>query len=285
MNAKVFAVSILAAIGISSAGNLASRFCEQDNPSFAFSKVSISEDRNLYWKIECGCNCTGDFFSTVYFRWNKGEKPKILLSVSDIQSCSVLKPVTNQVHDLELYTREEDEDGVQRIPVYDTVIFNGERYVPKNKLRNVTLATLDTVALVSKIERDLANPTSEALPSQASRNALSLFKSGSKLAAADTLLKAVGPKPWTIDNSNVSIFNDLGFFLEESGRYQESIDVLSAVIAKFPDRMPAYLNIADAYAGLKNNDKAKENYKKYVELMTKAGKQSKIPERAMHTQQ
>jgi hypothetical protein len=111
------------------------------------------------------------------------------------------------------------------------------------------------------------------------KNSLSLFKSGKKSEAAQTLFKAVGPKPWIIDTGTVGMFNDLGFFLEEAGQFQDAIDVLTEVIAKFPDRTPAFLNIADAYAGLKNNDKAKENYKKYIELMTTAGKQGKIPKR------
>jgi tetratricopeptide (TPR) repeat protein len=88
-------------------------------------------------------------------------------------------------------------------------------------------------------------------------------------------------RPWNISSQTVTIYNDLGFFLEQGEKYQEASEVLSEVIAKFPDRIPAYLNLADAYAALINSDKAKENYKKYAELMTKAGKQGKIPKRVV----
>jgi tetratricopeptide (TPR) repeat protein len=113
------------------------------------------------------------------------------------------------------------------------------------------------------------------------KSALTLFKSGKKHEAAHQLQKAIGSKPWTINNSNVTIYNDLGYFLQEAGMHQDAIDILSEVIAKFPDRIPAYLNIADAYLGLNNAQKAKENYQKYIELMTKAGKQTKIPKRVI----
>jgi hypothetical protein len=84
-----------------------------------------------------------------------------------------------------------------------------------------------------------------------------------------------------LSKENLLFFNDCGYYLEQGGKYQEAIVVLSEVIAKFPDRIPAYLNIADAYLGLNNAQKAKENYQKYIELMTKAGKQTKIPKRVI----
>ncbi|HEX2955709.1 MAG TPA: tetratricopeptide repeat protein [Chitinispirillaceae bacterium] len=88
-------------------------------------------------------------------------------------------------------------------------------------------------------------------------------------------------KPWLIDSINLTFFNDIGYFLEQSNKYQAAIDVLSEVIEKFPMRTPAYLNLGDAYTGLKNSDKASENYKKYIELMKKEGKEKKIPQRVM----
>lgn len=73
--------------------------------------------------------------------------------------------------------------------------------------------------------------------------------------------------------------NDVGFLLGETGYYQESIELLDAVIARNPTRTVAYLNLADSYWGLKNKALAAQAYKKYAALMTDAGKALKIPAR------
>ena len=281
MNNFFFVIVLCLLIKSAYPDKLSEIFCEQENPSFAFSKTNISTDGNSYWKIECGCNCTGDFFSTIYMRWNKGEMPVILLSVSDIRSCSAIKTVTNHLNDLVLYTLEDDENDVPRTPVFDTLVFNSKNYIPKNLLKNVTLVEFDTVALTVKIMKNLSNVSPVSSNQQAYEKALALFKSGKKLESARILQEAIGPKPWAIDDNNVAKFNDLGYFLQEAGQNQDAVDVLTEVIAKFPERIPAYLNLADAYAGIKNSNKAKENYKKYAELMTKAGKQGKIPKRVV----
>lgn len=73
--------------------------------------------------------------------------------------------------------------------------------------------------------------------------------------------------------------NDLGFLFGETGNYEESIELLNAVIARNPTRTVAYLNLADSYWGLKNKARAAQAYKQYAALMTDAGKASKIPAR------
>ena len=73
--------------------------------------------------------------------------------------------------------------------------------------------------------------------------------------------------------------NDVGFLLGESGYYEESIELLNAVIARNPGRTVAYLNLADSYWGVKDKVRAAQAYKQYASLMTSAGKGSKIPDR------
>ena len=73
--------------------------------------------------------------------------------------------------------------------------------------------------------------------------------------------------------------NDVGFLLGESGYFDESIVLLSAVIARNPDRTVTYLNLADSYWGVKDKVRAAQAYKRYAFLMTGAGKRSKIPDR------
>ncbi|AKV10777.1 hypothetical protein B723_04205 [Pseudomonas fluorescens NCIMB 11764] len=73
--------------------------------------------------------------------------------------------------------------------------------------------------------------------------------------------------------------NDVGFLLGESGYYDESIVLLSAVIARNPGRTVTYLNLADSYWGVKDKVRAAQAYKRYALLMTSAAKRSKIPDR------
>ncbi|MEB0043807.1 MULTISPECIES: lysozyme inhibitor LprI family protein [unclassified Pseudomonas] len=61
--------------------------------------------------------------------------------------------------------------------------------------------------------------------------------------------------------------------------YQESVELLNAVIARNPARTVAYLNLADSYWGLKDKKQAAQAYKQYATLMSGAGKASKIPAR------
>ena len=75
------------------------------------------------------------------------------------------------------------------------------------------------------------------------------------------------------------LLNNKGYFLQKHGYNEEAIILLALVIKKFPKRIVAYLNIADAYWALNQHDEAKVNYKQYVNLMT-LGKQdlTKIPQ-------
>ena len=73
--------------------------------------------------------------------------------------------------------------------------------------------------------------------------------------------------------------NDIAFFFEQAGYFKESIYLLEKILEKYPKRTVAYLNIADAYWGDNNKDKAIENYKIYISQMKENGKETKIPKR------
>jgi len=80
--------------------------------------------------------------------------------------------------------------------------------------------------------------------------------------------------------SNISLMNDKASYLEQFGAFEESISILERVISKSPDRVVAYLNIADAYWGSNEKENARDSYKKYIELMKAQGKDiKKIPPR------
>lgn len=77
----------------------------------------------------------------------------------------------------------------------------------------------------------------------------------------------------------VSWSNDLGFLFEQTGYYQEAAELLKHITLKHPDRVVAYLNLADAYWALGKKEPAQTAYNQYYEKMIEAGKKTRIPER------
>lgn len=110
--------------------------------------------------------------------------------------------------------------------------------------------------------------------------ALRYFREGNILAAIDELKNRIGDV-WHAEFPQVDIFNDYGYFLEQGKQYREAIDILNAVLFHAPERMVAYINLGDAYWGLKDKGNAKEAYKKYIELMKKNGNEKKKPKRVV----
>lgn len=78
-------------------------------------------------------------------------------------------------------------------------------------------------------------------------------------------------------NQHITAYNNIAYYLEQAGNYKESAFLLEEIIKEFPSRTVAYINLGDAYWGLKDHSKAKEAYKKYIELMKANGKEAKIP--------
>ncbi len=109
--------------------------------------------------------------------------------------------------------------------------------------------------------------------------ALVLYRSGKAEEAAQMLSWKVGAPPFGMNSANIYVYNDYGFFLEQSGRFQEAESILLEVLQNSPDRMVAWLNLGDAQKGQGKNKQARLSYNRYVELMQQNGKQSKIPKR------
>lgn len=87
-------------------------------------------------------------------------------------------------------------------------------------------------------------------------------------------------KDYPISTSTVVAYNDFGYALAQAGEYNKAYQVLTEVEKYFPDRAVLKLNIADV---LWETDKGRSTayYKKYVELMQKAGKTKLIPAKAL----
>lgn len=84
---------------------------------------------------------------------------------------------------------------------------------------------------------------------------------------------------YPICRQTVQQYNDMAYYCEKGGNYKESIYILNKVLNQFPKRTVAYINLGDSYWGLKKTQKAHKAYNKYIELMRKSGKESRIPKR------
>jgi tetratricopeptide (TPR) repeat protein len=76
-------------------------------------------------------------------------------------------------------------------------------------------------------------------------------------------------------------YNDIAYYLQQANANEEAIFLLEKIIEKFPNRTVAYLNLADAYNGINNKEKAKVNYEKYISLMKQDNRELKIPKRVL----
>ncbi len=88
-------------------------------------------------------------------------------------------------------------------------------------------------------------------------------------------------KDLTITHEHLTFYNDKAYYLEQSGLYEEAINLLEKIINQHPNRTVAYINLGDAYWGLGNKDKAQQTYKTYVKQMKANAKGTKIPKQVL----
>jgi len=86
-------------------------------------------------------------------------------------------------------------------------------------------------------------------------------------------------KKFPLSKNNLNDYNNIAYILSINGNQKTAIELLREILHKFPNRTVAYLNLADSYWAIGNQELAKENYKKYIELMKFQKKNlTKIPE-------
>jgi uncharacterized protein (TIGR02145 family) len=86
-------------------------------------------------------------------------------------------------------------------------------------------------------------------------------------------------RTYPVSNANHVIYNNMGYYLEQAEAYDAAIYLLNAVLEKYPQRVVAHLNIADAYWGNGERVKARKHYEEYVRLMKDQKKDiSNIPQ-------
>jgi tetratricopeptide (TPR) repeat protein len=115
----------------------------------------------------------------------------------------------------------------------------------------------------------------EDVVKRAKEGSLYDYSGGSNVERYKTYLKK-----YPLSDANLVIYNDMGYYLEQAKAYAAAIYLLRAVLEKYPQRIVAHLNIADAYWGNGEPEKAKKHYEEYVRLMKSQNKDmSKIPQR------
>lgn len=82
-----------------------------------------------------------------------------------------------------------------------------------------------------------------------------------------------------LDAKNVVDINNLAYYLLEGGHITSAVILLREIHRKFPHRIVAILNLADAYQELEMNSEACILYAKYIEEMHAAGHSNQIPQR------
>ncbi|WP_428740651.1 tetratricopeptide repeat protein [Tenacibaculum sp.] len=102
-----------------------------------------------------------------------------------------------------------------------------------------------------------------------------------KLACDIEVIDVVNQYCPVYNKNYLTMFNDIGYFLEQSGLYEESVYILEVIIKEFPNRTVAYINLGDAYWGLGKKEEAKQVYKVYVEQMKAKNKERKIPSQVL----
>ncbi|SMS12850.1 tetratricopeptide repeat protein [Pseudomonas viridiflava] len=81
--------------------------------------------------------------------------------------------------------------------------------------------------------------------------------------------------------NNQQILNDTAYFWQQANYNGDAIWLLEKIIDNNPERVVAYLNLADAYWSEGEKQAAQKNYNTYVSIMIQQGRQQKIPSRVM----
>lgn len=84
-----------------------------------------------------------------------------------------------------------------------------------------------------------------------------------------------------LSQKNVERINNIAFFSVKYRQPIPAIIILRDIVNKFPDRVVAYLNLADAYYAVGDNVNAKKSYVKYASMMRDIGKENRIPKRVI----
>ncbi|GEN77517.1 tetratricopeptide repeat protein [Chryseobacterium hagamense] len=149
-------------------------------------------------------------------------------------------------------------------------------YVDNFNLLNKTYEDLQSIGaeLPDRFEQD--SPSMSVYDSENILFAIQNFQNSPE----DFFISYPDVKNGDLKISNVESANNQAFHLEKTGANQQSKILLEQIIRQFPDRIVAYLNLADVLWKIQDHDQAKIHYAKYLSLMKSQNKNlSKVPQR------
>jgi tetratricopeptide (TPR) repeat protein len=86
---------------------------------------------------------------------------------------------------------------------------------------------------------------------------------------------------YPLTEKTVTQYNNIAYYLQKQGLNNEAIYLLEIILEKYPNRVVAHYNIADAYWAIGKKEKAIKHYKIYIELMKQKGKEKEIPKEVL----
>ena len=253
-----------------------------------------------YWAIKCDCQCTMENHTRVLFQWAGKDSDFEALLMGEFSRMYTLPTKTNNVNDVNVRIRLPnnllDDNGDQIPPYYIykdfELTYKNKFFSPNKNIKGEDFEIISSMiqpikktGLDSKDVEDLKLATVSHIEKSLKKKyeyALSLYRK-KDTAYGKVAEDFITLKPWKyaeISPENVGIYNDFGFFLEQSSKYKKAIELLEIITAKYPSRVVAHLNLADAYFGVGDSLKAKQSYTTYIQIMMERGKQTKIPARA-----
>jgi len=84
-----------------------------------------------------------------------------------------------------------------------------------------------------------------------------------------------------LSSRTLTQYNNIAYYLQKAGANEEAVYLLKKIVAKFPNRTVAYINLGDAYWELGEKEKARKAYTTYIEQMCNKGLQKKIPQEVL----
>lgn len=82
-----------------------------------------------------------------------------------------------------------------------------------------------------------------------------------------------------ITGNTVAGLNNIAYYLEQGNSTQAAALLLEKIIAVFPEREVAHLNLGDVYTKQQRPEQAKKQYILYLQQMRKRGLEHKVPQR------
>lgn len=143
--------------------------------------------------------------------------------------------------------------------------------------KNFDLIPIDDISQKDEIKRDFVR-IKKYISIREKNKTFSKYDSG-KAPATTLPIELIFELALILDQSNVTTLNNLAYFLVEDGHTASAVILLRAIYRKFPERVVAKLNLADAYQQIGMSSEAFSLYTEYKKVMEASGSSGRIPQR------